>query len=605
MTSAGLSTPKRRLTTIMVADMVDSTGAMARDEEAAVARFAACLDAVASVVTSRDGRVFATAGDALLAEFPSPVNALRAAMEGRTALMLVPGAGPGDMRFGLNLADVVEVDDDLRGDGVNLAARIQAEAAPGDIWVSSAVVEQVRRVSPCSFDDLGEHRLKGIDEPVRLFRVRGPMERYVFQQAPTRMPAPATLRPHSVAVVPFRVASEDREAQRYFAEGLTEDLILELARRRRLFVSSRSASFAVEGADPVEVGMRLGVRYVVSGSVRRQGTRIRLGLALIETESGRTVWSERFDRSFDDLFEAMDEMTGRIAATVYGRIEQADMTAARRRPPASLDAYECYLRGVEAHRLGNLTDTHVHEAVDWFRRAADADPGFAAALAMEVCSASVLPEFDLRRGERRMMRALELDPHDAEVNRIMGSIRMVSGDFQSARHFHERALELAPSDAYIVARCAAFHIFVGEPERGLELLAEAAALDPFLPVWCIEEKVAALYSMSRFEAALDAARGLPFQTRRTRLYRAAARVALGDLPRARQLMAEAIAESPGLTKAFVEANESFADRTVLETLLDRLGQAGLPAANPAMVDAVATGARAGDGERGRCSGSSP
>ena len=205
----------------------------------------------------------------------------------------------------------------------------------------------------------------------------------------------------------------------------------------------------------------------------------------------------------------------------------------------------------------------------------------------------MLPDFDFDWGERQMMRALQLDPHDPEVHRIVGSIRMKSGDFQGARHFHERALELAPSDAYIVARCAAFHIFAGEPERGLELLAEAEALDPFLPVWCIEEAVAGLYAMGRFEAALDAARGLPFQTRRTRLYRAASRVALGDVPRARQLVAEAIAESPGLTSAFVEANEYFADRAVQETLLDRLAQAGLPAASPAVADTVGSGVAPG------------
>ena len=451
-------------------------------------------------------------------------------------------------------------------------------------------------MSPCTFDDLGERQLKGVAEPVRLYRVSGPMERHRFQQAPTRQPAATMVRPHSVAVVPFRVAHVDAQDQRYLAEGLTEDLILELARRRRLFVSSRSASFAVEGADPVEIGKRLWVRYVVSGSVRKLGDRIRLGLALAETESGRTVWSERFDQSFDDLFETMDEITARIAATVFGRIEQADMSAARRQPPASLDAYECYLRGIEAHRLGNLTDLHVHQAVDWFRRAADADPGFAAPLAMEVCAASVLPDFDFDWGERQMMRALQLDPHDPEVHRIVGSIRMKSGDFQGARHFHERALELAPSDAYIVARCAAFHIFAGEPERGLELLAEAEALDPFLPVWCIEEAVAGLYAMGRFEAALDAARGLPFQTRRTRLYRAASRVALGDLPRARKLVAEAIAESPGLTSAFVEANDYFADRAMQETLLDRLGQGGLPAASPAVADTVGSGVAPGAAE---------
>ncbi len=567
---------RRRLAALLVADVVGSTPAMQAAEEKAVLRFAACLDAVAAVVRTRQGRVFATAGDALLAEFASPLNALRAALDARAALVGVPGARVTDMRFGLHLADVIEVGSDLRGDGVNIAARIQGHAAPGEIVASAAVAEQVRRLSPVAFEDLGSTPLKGIAEPVRLYRVRGTMERHPFQQAPTRLPEAAALRPHSVAVLPFRAAGPADDDQRYLAEGLTEDLILELARRRRLFVSSRSASFALELADPVELGRRLGVRYVVSGSVRRQGAAIRLNLAMTETASGRTVWSDRLDQPLATIWEAMDQLTARVAATVFGRIEEADMVAARRRPPASLDAYECYLRGVEHYRLGQLTDAHVVQAVDWFRRAALADPGFAAPLAMEICAASVLPAFDMAEAGRKLALALELDPHDAEVNRVMGAYRMKAGDFEEARRYHERALELAPNDAFIAAETAAFHVFVGEPERALELLDRAAELDPFLPVWCVEQRVAALYVMERWTAALDAARGLPFQTRRTRLYRAAARVAMGEPGRGRQIVAEAVAENPGLSTAFVLANEDFADQTVLATLLARLREAGLP-----------------------------
>jgi adenylate cyclase len=575
---AGVEGPEltRRLAAILVGDVVGSTPAMQAAEEEAVARFAACLDAVATVVRARGGRVFATAGDALLAEFASPLHALRAALDARSALVAVPGAGVDDMRFGLHLADVLEVGSDLRGDGVNIAARIQSQAEPGQILVSAAVAEQVRRGSPVAFEDVGPTPLKGIAEPIHLFRVKGMMERHPFQQAPTRLPEAGILRPHSVAVLPFRAAGPADDDQRYLAEGLTEDLILELARRRRLFVSSRSASFALESADPVELGRRLGVRYVVSGSVRKQGAALRLNLGMTETASGRTVWSDRVDQPYAGIWDAMDRLTARIAATVFGRIEEADMATARRRSPASLDAYECYLRGVEHYRLGQLTDVHVEQAVDWFRRAAEADPAFAAPLAMEVCAASTLPGFDMGSAGRKLAKALELDPHDPEVNRVMGAYRMKTGDFDEARRYHERALDLAPNDAFVAAETAAFHVFAGEPERALELLDQAAELDPFLPVWCVEQRVAALYVMGRWTEALEAAQGLPFQTRRTRLYRAACRVAMGDLEHARQLVAEARAENPGLSTAFVMANEDYADRTQLATLLARLRQAGLP-----------------------------
>jgi adenylate cyclase len=574
---------RRHLATILVSDVVSSTQAMEADEEAAVARFAACLDAVSEVVARRDGRVFSSAGDALFAEFSSPVNGLRAAVEARSALVGVAGASPAAMRFGLHLADVVEVGSDLRGDGVNLAARIQGQARPGEIYVSAPLVEQVRRASPYAFEDLGGFELKGISEPVKLFRVLGEMERFPFQRAPTRTPERAAVKPHSVAVTPFRAASSAAdEDQRFLAEGLTEDLILELSRRRQLFVSSRSASFALDGVDPVEIGRRLGVRFVVSGSVRKLGTRLRVNLTLSDTESGRTVWSDRLERGFDAIWDGLDELTARIAATVFGRIENEDISAARRRHPGSLDAYEKYLRGIELHRLGQLTDANIRMAIDWFGRAMEADPNFAAPVAMQICAAAQLPEFDLDVGLRQVSKALEIDPHDPEVNRVMGSIKMKQGDFLAARRYHERAMELSPNDAYIAARCAAFYVYAGEPEHGLELVRRAEELDPFLPVWCVEEKVAAFYCLERWQEALEAALDLPYQTRRTRLYSAACHMAMGEEPQARRLVAEALAENPALTTDFVRANESFQDPKVMEVLLARLRAAGLPDPRPAV-----------------------
>jgi TolB-like protein/Tfp pilus assembly protein PilF len=560
----------------MVGDIVSSTAAMEADEEHAVRVFAACLNAVAKVVENRDGRVFSSAGDALLAEFASPVNALRAAMEARSSLVSVDGGEHVAMRFGLHLADVFQVGDDLRGEGVNLAARIQGQAEPGEVYVSATMIEQVRRVSPCTFESLGEFDLKGVSEPVPLYRIAGEMERYPFQTAPTRPAAEPKIRPHSVAVVPFRTASSADEDQKFLAEGLTEDLILELSRWRRLFVSSRSATFALDNQDPVEIGRQLGVQFIVSGSVRKTGPVLRLNLTLSDSTTGRTIWSDRLEQDFAEIWEAMDQVTARIAATVFGRIENEEISSARKRPSKSLDAYQFYLRGIEHHRLGQLTNHHVQEAISWFGQAMDADPHFATPVAMQICAASQLPDFDWDWGERQIARALELDPHDPEINRIMGSVRMKAGDFAAARQYHMRAMELSPNDAYIVGRCAAFHVYAGEPERALELLRQAEELDPFLPVWCAEEKVAAYYVMDSWQKALEAARTLPFQTRRTRLYRAASRMAMGDSARAQQLIAEVLAENPDTATDFVEANENYEDEETLALLLDRLRTAGLP-----------------------------
>jgi adenylate cyclase len=204
---------QRRLASIMVGDVVGSTVAMELDEEAAVSRVSACLDAVSDTITNHAGRVFNRAGDAVLAEFQSPVNALRAAMAARSALLSVPGATPKDMRFGLHLADVLVMGGDLRGDGVNLAARIQAGAGPGEIEVSGALFEQVRRNSPCVFDEVGWKTFKGVSEPIAIYRIREPLDRNRFRPVHARTEAVVRKRPFSLAVLPFRWAGGNDDQQ--------------------------------------------------------------------------------------------------------------------------------------------------------------------------------------------------------------------------------------------------------------------------------------------------------------------------------------------------------------------------------------------------------
>jgi len=566
----------RRIAAIMVGDFVGSTSAMETDEETSVRRIETCLGAVAEVVVRYGGRVFGRAGDGILAEFPSAVNALRAAMEARTGLGGLDGVAPEDMRFGLHLADVMAVGHDLRGDGINLAARIQSAAEPGQIDVSHALYEHVRRVSPCVFDDLGERAFKGVSEPIRVFRVRTAIDRHRFQAAPTRVAEARAIRSNSVAVAPFRLASSADEDQSFLADGLTDDLVLELSRLRSIHVAPVSAARSLGAEEPERIAAALGVRYVLSGSVRKIGPRVRLNLALSDAATGVLVWSERINRPFEELMDVMDEVVARVASTVSGRIVASELAAVRLKRPESMTAYEYYLRGLEHHRMGGVVDDHWAEAVTWFERAIEADPSFGRPHAMWACSASALPDFDFDRGEEKAALALALDPTDPEAHRIMGAIRMIRGDFIGARHFHQRAQELAPNDSYVLGRCAAFHTFAGEPERALELLGHAETLDPFLPVWITEERIAALYALGRHEEMLAVARALPFQTRRTRIYRAAGRMALGEPERARQLIAEALREDPTLSSAYVRSQELFEDKALLSLLIERAVAAGLP-----------------------------
>ena len=570
---------KRRMAAILVADVVGYSGLMEADEDGTAQRLANCRNLIDAEIAKCDGRLFKAMGDAVLVEFASPINAVRCAVGIRAGLLL---AGQGDerplrMRFGLHLADVLVENDDLIGDGVNLAARIQQAADPDAVDVSATLFEQIRRNSPFAFDDRGEQSFRNIVQPVRIYRLRGEITRHVYQIAPTQPTPMQAKRPFSLAVMPIEVASGN-EDQRYLAEGVTEELIFELGRFKKLFVTSRSATRALAATayDPQTVGDRFGVRYVLTGTIRQLGSQIRLSLSLSETETGGVVWSDRRNESFESLVDRLDELVSRVASTVLGRIEESDIVAARRLKPESMTAYEFYLRGLEYHRLGGVVDENLRQATGWFERAIEADANFARPRAMWVCARSALPEFDWDDGERRTQRALELDPNDPEANRIMGSILMHRGAFDASRKYHEKAMELSPSDAYVKGRSAAFYNFSGDPARALALLDEAGELDPFLHVWCIEERVAVLYNLGRFREAIEAALRLTFQTRRSRLYRAAAHAALGETARAREIVAEAIASAPDLTTDFVENHEWYRDAAIKRTLIEFLVRAGLP-----------------------------
>ncbi len=570
---------KRRMAAILVADVVGYSGLMEADEDGTAQRLANCRNLIDAEIAKCDGRLFKAMGDAVLVEFASPINAVRCAVGIRAGLLL---AGQGDerplrMRFGLHLADVLVENDDLVGDGVNLAARIQQAADPDAIDVSAALFEQIRRNSPFAFDDRGEQSFRNIVRPVRIYRLRGEITRHVYQIAPTQPTPMQAKRPYSLAVMPIEAASGN-EDQRYLAEGVTEELIFELGRFKKLFVTSRSATRALAATpyDPQSVGNRFGVRYVLTGTIRQLASQIRLSLSLSETESGGMVWSDRLNESLESLVGRLDELVSRIASTVLGRIEESDIVAARRIKPESMTAYEFYLRGLEYHRLGGVVDENLRQATRWFERAIEADANFARPRAMWVCARSGLPEFDWEDGERRTQRALELDPNDPEANRVMGSILMHRGAFDASRKYHEKAMALSPSDAYVKGRSAAFYNFSGEPERALQLLDEAAELDPFLHVWCVEERVAVLYNLGRFRESIEAALHLTFQIRRSRLYRAAAHAALGETARAREIVAEAIANAPDLTTDYVKFLECYRDPVTKRKLIELLVSAGLP-----------------------------
>jgi len=291
------------------------------------------------------------------------------------------------LRFGLHLADVMVSGADLLGDGVNLAARIQQNAEADTICVSQTLFDQIKRHSPFAFEDLGEHRFKNLSEPTRVYRLRGHLANHRLQSAPTRFGRTEArdVEPNSIAVLPF-TSGNANEDQRYLSEGLTEEIILELARFKKLHVASRSACFvfADKGVDPSRVSRELGVNYVLEGQVRRLGDTIRLSLQLTNGQTGIQVWADRLTREFEDVFDLMDEVTARVAATILGRVEADAIEMVRRKPPENMTAYEFMLRGLDYHRVGGITWDNTREAVRWFDKAIDADPAYGPAYAWGV-----------------------------------------------------------------------------------------------------------------------------------------------------------------------------------------------------------------------------
>jgi len=574
---------KRKLTAILNADVVGYGRLMGDDQESTIRTLTTYRSAITSLIKQHQGRVVDAPGDNLLAEFTSAVHAVTGAVEIQRELSErnaeLSEERKMHFRIGVNVGDVFEEGDRIYGNGVNIAARIQEAVESNSVFVSQSIFEQVKSQSAYRFEDLGLHSLKNISEQIRLYKVIGvtTAHRFISSSPSKRHANAAGIREASIAVLPFEVSGGD-ENQQYFADGLTDDIIVELARFKKLFVSSRSASsaYGTQDIDPSQVGRELGVKHILEGQVRRLGNQVRISVRLINVQSGEHLWAERFDSPFDDLFKILDELVSRIVGTIVGRVEASDMAEARRKRPEDMTAYDYLLRGLEYYRLGGVTLDNPRKAIKWFDRAIAADPNNSLAYAWRVCAAGWLPDFDLDENMKYIQKAVELDENEAETHRIMGTCQRLSGNFEAAEYHHRRAMELNPSDAYIKARSAAFYTFKGNPTRALELVEEAVLQDPFLPVWCIEERGVALFSLRRFEEALSALGAMPFQSFRSRCYEAACRMSMGDQAGARYAVSKALLIYPTLTVSEFFQKETYQDREQISHLRDLLLAAGLP-----------------------------
>jgi adenylate cyclase len=340
---------ERKLTTILAADVAGYSRMVANDEEGTLRTLGIYRKTISDLIAEHAGRIFGTAGDSVIAEFASPVQSVRAAVAIQRALhrhnVDLPEARRMEFRLGINLGDVVSEGDDLLGDGVNVAARLQQTAEPSGICISMAILQQIQGKSNFPMIDLGELLLKNIPRPVRAYSVDWKLD---APNATTVLDGQFSLPDRaSIAVLPFDNMSGDPE-QEYFADGITEDIITALSQYRWFFGIARNSTFTYKGRaiDIKRVARELGVRYVLEGSVRKAGPRVRITGQLIDAETGTHLWAERYDREYADIFAIQDEITASVVGAIEPEILMGEGKRAARKPPENLDAFDCCMRGV-------------------------------------------------------------------------------------------------------------------------------------------------------------------------------------------------------------------------------------------------------------------
>lgn len=495
---------ERRLAAILAADVVGYSRLMGADEVGTARALRAHRAAIDPIVASHGGRIVKTTGDGILLEFPSIVAAVECAVAIQQRMGERNADVPEDrrmlFRMGINLGDVLIEGDDILGDGVNVAARLEGIAEPGAIYVSDAAHQQVHDKLRFTFEDRGEQQLKNIARPVRVYRVHcGP------SAAGSQASLPLAEKP-SIAVLPFQNLSGD-PAQVYFSDGITEDIITELSRFRSLFVVARNSSFSLRGAvDATEVGRRLGVRYVVEGSVRKSGKRVRVTVELVDAPTGNHLWGERYDRELDEIFAVQDEISRAVVGTLPGRLEDAGRDLARRKQTSIITAYDLVLLGNDRWR--RLTQNDFADARRYFHQAVALDPHYARAHAnlawTHVCSVFIdaADVRSLAEALRHIETALDIDDGDAWSHGVFGQLLfLLRRDDEAEIHF-ERALALNPNDADVAAVFANILVYWGRWREALAWIGKAKRLNPLPPNFYHWYHALALYSGREYEQAV-------------------------------------------------------------------------------------------------------
>ncbi len=581
---------ERRLAAILAADVAGYSRLMGEDEEGTLAALKAIRRELGDPkIKEHRGRIVKTTGDGLLVEFGSVVDAVRCAAEIQRAMAErnagIPVERRIQFRIGIHQGDIIIDDGDIFGDGVNLAARLEGLAEAGGICVSARVRSDAAGKVDVAFDDLGEQQLKNIARPVHVYRVR--------MTAATPAPTPALALPDkpSLAVLPFQNMSGDPE-QEYFTDGMVEDITTAIARLPWLFVIARNSSFTYKGksVDVKQVGRELGVRYVLEGSVRKAGNRVRIAGQLIDTMTGAHIWADHIDGALDDIFELQDQVASSVAGAIEPRLRLSEIERATRKPTESLDAYDLYLRAVA--QLDKWTEASIGEAVTLAKRALAIDPSYGPATAMiGWCRVSQRiqgwgPVSDAEVADAVLLarQAIEAGRDDPDALYMAGyTIAILGGEHSTAVAAIDRALVLNPNSAQAWGARGWVLILQNQPDPAIDALQRAARLSPLDPRAYIFTCGVAFAHMAarRYEKAVDwADRTLNAQPR----YTIAMRVKLislahlGRTDEARDWLKRLLALWPGLTVAAWRASYATAvfPPELLALYVDGLRKAGLP-----------------------------
>jgi adenylate cyclase len=564
------------LAAILAADVVGYSRLMGQDETrtlTAVRRLLA--EVIEPCLSEHQGRLFKSMGDGFLVEFPSVVNAVACAAAIQKAMVARNADLPEDrtiqLRIGVNLGDVIVEGDDIFGDGVNVAARLEGLAPPGETVVSASAHDQIGNRLDLSFEDMGEKQLKNITKPLRIYRLA----------ASTRPAAPAVAPERtksSIAVLPFTNMSSDAD-QEYFADGLTEDIITELARFSSLTVIARNTSFQYRdrSQDMKKVGHELGVRYLVEGSVRKLGSHIRITAQLIDASTGHHVWAERYDRRLEELFAVQDEVIRSIVTTTEHRLTDNETEVATRRSPNSWVAHDFYL---QARRFLNSYETY-DKAEAPLLRAIELDPLMAEAHAklahfMIGKYLDALDDSHIAAADASARRALSINNGSSDAHNAMSTVYAYQDQMDKAILHADRALTLNPHDTFAATSRAQWLIFAGRFAEGLADLERIVERDPVPPTWYWDTKGAALFQLRRYQEAIDSYAMVEKQQVWEMGYLAASTALMGRMSEARAHVAQILTVAPSMNISKMAKFERYQTEDAKDHFAEGLRKAGLP-----------------------------